>query len=293
MRRISDLRRCHRGFTLVEAIVVMVVTSILAATVAVFIRGPVQAYFDTVRRADLADTADGALRRLTRELQGALPNSVRVSPDGQFIEFLPVLDAGRYRTDVPGNVLDFSSAPAAGQPVSFDVLGPSVSIAPGSSIVIYNLGQPGADAYEQPASNLRPVVATGTGLGSVTFTSSGSPFPFASPANRFQVVGTPVTYVCVADAANPDNGVLRRYSGYGIQASQPTSEAALKGLSGVSSAIAAGQVQQCTISYNNSSNSNSNSEVLLRNGLVTLTLSLSKGGETVALLQQVNLVNTP
>ena len=52
------------GFTLVEAIIVIVITGILAAIVAVFIRAPVDGYFDSVRRAELTDTADVALRRL-------------------------------------------------------------------------------------------------------------------------------------------------------------------------------------------------------------------------------------
>ena len=61
----------HRGFTLVEAIVTIVLTGILVATAAVFIRAPVQGYIDVARRADLTDTADYALRRIGRELRQA------------------------------------------------------------------------------------------------------------------------------------------------------------------------------------------------------------------------------
>ena len=55
------------GFTLVEAIMVIVITGILAGMVAVFIKAPVDGYVDSVRRAELTDAADTALR-LSRAL---------------------------------------------------------------------------------------------------------------------------------------------------------------------------------------------------------------------------------
>ena len=67
----------QRGFTLVEAIVVIVITGIIAAGVAVFIRAPVEGYVDSVARAELTDAADTALRRLSRDVNSALPNSLR------------------------------------------------------------------------------------------------------------------------------------------------------------------------------------------------------------------------
>ena len=54
------------GFTLIEAIMVITITGILAAIVAVFIRTPVDGYIDSVARAELTDAADTALRRIAR-----------------------------------------------------------------------------------------------------------------------------------------------------------------------------------------------------------------------------------
>ena len=62
------------GFTLLEAVLVIVLTGVVAAMVAVFIRAPITAYVDQARRGELTDAADTALRRLSRELQRALPN---------------------------------------------------------------------------------------------------------------------------------------------------------------------------------------------------------------------------
>jgi prepilin-type N-terminal cleavage/methylation domain-containing protein len=71
--------RSQRGFTLVEAIIVMVLTGVLAGVMVLFIRQPVQNYVDAAGRAGLTDTADLALRRMARELRSALPNSIRTT----------------------------------------------------------------------------------------------------------------------------------------------------------------------------------------------------------------------
>ena len=48
MRRISDVAAL-RGFTLIELIVAMVLTGILAAAAAVFLRVPIADYFSVLR----------------------------------------------------------------------------------------------------------------------------------------------------------------------------------------------------------------------------------------------------
>ena len=169
----------NHGFTLVEAITVIVLTGILAGVVAVYLVIPVTAYFDVARRAELTDTADTALRRISRDLRLALPNSIRVTAGNSAIEFIPVKSAGRYRADGPGNVLDFNAVAD-----TFDVIGPGVDIAVNDFMVIFNLGIAPADAYLTVASiNRRPVTTTGTTLTTVGF--NGGTFPFASPARRF------------------------------------------------------------------------------------------------------------
>ena len=74
---------------------VITITGIIAAMVAVFIRSPIDAYVATARRAMLTDIADTAARRITRELQAALPNSARVDGTGRFLEFVPIVAAAK------------------------------------------------------------------------------------------------------------------------------------------------------------------------------------------------------
>lgn len=275
-----------RGFTLIEAIAVIVITGIIASVVAVFIRAPVEGYFDTVRRAQLTDTADTALRRISRDLRLALPNSIRVTNSGgkSYLEFLQTRAGGRYRAECEsaalGDPLVFGDASAyaceAADNGRFDVIGPPVTVAAGDQIVIYNLGTAGADAY---AGDTRRTYAGTAGLVS-NIQYSGGPFPLASPGRRFHVVETPVTYEC--DSSNPAGGALRRYWGYAItsaQATPPSGGATL-------SAVLADQVSACAFTYDpNVAN--------LRTGLVSLQLVLTSAGENVRLFQQVHVGNVP
>ncbi len=259
----ATLSARNGGFTLVEAIVVIVLTGVLAGAVAVFLVGPVKGYLDVARRAELTDIADTALRRIGRDLRLALPNSIRVTAGNTAIEFIPVKSAGRYRADGPGNFLDFSSA----GDISFDVIGPGVDIQASDSIVIYNLGIAGADAYP-PGLNRRAATSLGTNLSAVTFTGTGSQFPLSSPAARFHVVATPVSYICAG-------GVLTRYWNYAYGVTPPAGN----------SGVLASNVSSCRFTYE--------AGVTAQNSLVSLALAITKSGETVNLVQQVQVSNVP
>ncbi len=112
-----------RGFTLIEMIMAIVITGIVAGIVAVFIARPVEGYIDSVRRGEMTDVADLALKRMSLDIRTAVPNSVRVDSTGRFIEFIPARDGGRYCTDVDSgcNALDFSNS----TDLQFDALGPT------------------------------------------------------------------------------------------------------------------------------------------------------------------------
>jgi MSHA biogenesis protein MshO len=279
----GTLRSRQAGFTLLEAVLVIVLTGVVAAMLAVFIRAPITAYVDQARRGELSDAADTALRRISRELQRALPNSVRVDASGKVLEFLPVSAGGRYRAAPDaagtGNPLDFDSTTDG----SFEVLGPGVDVAAGDQLVVYNVGLPGADAYS--GETRRALSSTGSGLGTLAYTVGGTQFPFASPSNRFQVISTPVTLLCTEGAGG--TGGLRRYAGYPIQAAQPTSAAAapLATLAGANNALLVPNVESCSFSYSAGASA--------RNAMLTVTLKLTSSGESVTLLHQVHLDNSP
>jgi MSHA biogenesis protein MshO len=262
-----------RGFTLVEAVIVIAITGILSVAVAIFIQAPVQGYFDTARRAELTDIADTALRRLGRDLRQALPNSVRTGSSAGvvYLEFLQTSGGGRYRASADnaggGNVLDFSQAIS-----NVDVLGPAVATVAGEQnlLVVYNQGVPGADAYRGENTSAISAISGNT----ITFASKQ--FPFASPASRFQIISYPVTYACDAAAQT-----LTRYWNYPIAALQPTSFAV-----GTASALLAKNVSSCAFTY-------SANVISQRAGVVGTTLQISQSGESVNLYDEVHVSNVP
>lgn len=271
------------GFTLIEAIVAITITGILGAIVAIFINKPVQGYFDSVRRAELTDQADVALRRITRDLRLALPNSLRVASVGgvNYIEFIMTANGGRYRDSADGSTGgDFLSYTNPAD-VSFDVLGPmpaNPAIVPGDFIVSYNLGSGNAPADAYTGGNraqVQNVVGNVVTLTANPFAVQAPPLP--SPDARFQVVpgGTrAVTYAC--PTAAPGN--LTRQWNYGFNAAQATPPA------GGNNAILAGGAT-CVIEYAPNATG--------RNGLLLINLTLAQANERITLAQQIRIDNTP
>lgn len=284
------MNKPQSGFTLVEMIVVLVITGIIGGIVAVFIRMPVQGYTDTARRAEMTDIADTALRRISRDIRTALPNSVRitVSGTGIYLEFLPVDGSGRYRAAVVNpatdNPLNFATTDNC-----FDVLGPMPALAAGDKVVIYNRGIAGvADAYDGTSSSAyvtpTPVCTPEVASTAATIGITAKQFPFKSPGNRFQVINTPVTYVCApaTDAAGNGTGTLMRYWGYPIANLQPTALATLTSVN--PGAQLASRVSACNLSYG---------AVGQRLGMVTLQLTLADSGEKVTLYSSIHVSNVP
>ena len=277
----------QHGFTLVEMVMVIVIMGVIGSIVSVFMKAPIDAYFDSARRAALTDVADTTVRRMARDIRKALPNSVRqsISPaaaNTQCIEFIPTKTGRRYRAAVngvgAGNILDFTTPKG-----SFDMLGsnsvlPDQAIGVGDLIAVYNLGITGADAYA--TDNTSPVIAPGVVAGSLAnetkINITPKQFPFASGGSRFHVIPSTekiVSYVC-------SGGNLNRYANYPY-----TSSCTSTGATSVT--VLASNVSYCSFIYNGSD--------LQRNALVQLTIKFtdSVSTETVSLYHEVHVDNTP
>lgn len=280
----------QRGFTLVEAIVVLAVTAIVSTMLVVFIRVPVIAYADNTGRAAAADEADTAMRRLARDLRLALPNSVRVSPDGRFLEYLETSAGLRYQAE---DDIDGSLDPATylnwndGSKLVFGVIGgvPGGRHTPrvNDFLVVYNLGagQSPADAYDcNPTCNRTQIASMTTS----TITMTANPFAaqtavgpaMTSPGKRMHVVTGPVTYHC-----DPVNGTLRRHWNYPITTAQALPPAG-------TTALLASNVTSCAFTYD--------SQLNRRSGLVGVRMTLripAQSSGAVSLVHQIHVNNTP
>ena len=270
----------------------IVITGILAGIVAVFITKPVEGYVDSVRRAELTDAADVALRRMTRDIRLALPNSLRITSSGgmNYIEFIMTSVGGRYRDPADGSTggdfLSFTST----TDLSFDVLGTmpaNPAIAVNDYVVVYNLGpgyEPG-NAYNYDGANCLAGgcnIAKASGIAGNVITLDVNSFaaqspPLPSPSARFQVVPggvRAVTFACPATGT----GNLTRYWNYGFNASQATPPTG-----GSSAPLASGA--NCVVEYTANATG--------RSGLLFVQLILSSGDDSASLFQQIHVDNAP
>lgn len=286
------MRSTQKGFTLVELVITIVLMTIVISFMSVFIAGPIKAFNDQGRRAELVDVAENSLRRIARDIRRALPNSVRVTSSGSVValELLNTVDGARYRNrPPPGNPskrLRFT-----GPDDAFNSIGTFSGITrPFSStthyLSVYNVGVPGANAYElanvitPPGTRIDIDTDAVPGEDNVRLTPAFQ-FAYASPGQRIYLVDRPVSYLCDTVA-----GTLTRYSGYAITANQADrdSNGELLG-AGADMTLVADNVSTCSAAYT--------AGTAERAGLVSLTISITDAGETVSLLHQVHVDNVP
>ncbi|MBI3898103.1 MAG: type II secretion system protein [Gammaproteobacteria bacterium] len=312
MTRRRSCRWANAGFTLIEMVVVIAISGVVAATVAMFLLRPIQGYEAQVSRAELVDVAESSLRRVARDIRRALPNSVRIDGTSKIIEMLNTLDGARYR-EGPGQVAAGHSHAAnafrlktnGADNDGFNVLGffQNITVPFDSTterLAIYNQGVTNADAYADASAVGGAIVMTNPAVTTFRIRNDGTQdatafndehqiipltgsfhFRWRSPNQRVYIVDMPITYIC-----NTSTGELRRYASYSIAATQPT-DPTIAPLSGVTSALVANHVSACTLTYV--------AGVAQRSGVVTLDLTLrdSATGEQVRLLEQVHVDNAP
>lgn len=290
------MRYC-KGFSLIELIVVIVLVGILAAGAGLLITRPIEAYSDQIRRSQLVDSAEMALRRIAVDVRRALPNSIRVvnnSPNGWALEMVNTVDGARYRDEfggafiTPDDILQFTVL----KDQIFNLLGGLTTMSIGSypdyRVVIYNTNP--VQVYNDAANNNDPGIISAAGLAlsqvgieqRITLNASHE-FQFQSPTQRLFVVDGPISYIC-----DDSTGRLTRFEGYTYRANQAAVDTVgeLSALANVQIGRVASQVSSCSIVYQAGTSQ--------RGGLITLELAVTDSeNESVQLLHQIHVENAP
>jgi MSHA biogenesis protein MshO len=298
------MNKQQRGFTLIELIIVMVVTAIVVLMISAIINRPLTSYFDTQRRADLAERAQSAINRMTIELETPLPYSLRVSTSGKTLEFMPIVGLGRYRDSVGRKEIILKpNAPDD----AFDSIGPPIPTGTNQGRVVVNntsaatlyataIGGTNSGVITTAANllDVKPCIIDGktdidcddggggfdpevrlTLLSPHTFDQGGS----GSPNKRFYIVNDAVTYHCDLAA-----GTVMRYQGYTLSDTQIEAPALLA--AGTNTGLLSSGVTDCKFVVNPGSGT-------FRAPTVTVLLTVEKDGESATLVKEVQQWNAP
>lgn len=283
------------GFTLVELVIVIVLTAIVTSFIVLFLDAPIEAYFAQTRRTDLVDSANRIADAVTSDVRTALPNSLRTRTVGtrKALELLATQGVARYYdSQDPGQQL------IIGNPVtSFATLDSfGTQTVPPRYLSVGNLGIPPAvlplyDAYAGGNGVMTPA-SVGITVGpnpstppyvpgenqvtlssAMTFQAPGAPATQPPVHNAYLVPG-PVSYVCNPNPGNPAAGTLLRYSGYIVTPAQRVPPAG-------TGALIADNVSRCTLSFLRAPLGYPYGQ------LAILRVTLSSGGETLQVFLEI------
>ena len=288
----------RNGFTLVELVMVIAITGVIGVSLVIFFTPAVNSYFATQRRAALTDMADTALRRMRRDVQRAVPNSIR-APKPECFELVPSSTGGRVRMG-PDTANDVGASCVPGANCSawldtstsistLDILSPfSTTPAVGDWIVIGN--QNGNDVYSGVnRTQITGVSTPASAFGTHRLTFGSTSFPAGYDGGRISIVsnngGAPtVFYVCSNAGTSADGtgtGTLYRLM-RGFVSSYPTACPDTTG-----AAILATKVKSCNFVYSPTVGNTQQS------GYVWMLLELAEAGENIPLSFGAHVDNVP
>lgn len=288
------------GFTLVELVMVIVITGVIASTMVIFFKPAFDSYLAVGRRAGLTDLTDTAMRKMTRDIRLAVPNSIRLAT-AQCFELMPTSTGGRYRA-APDTVWDAANPADPSQPMDmsaaisvFDVLTTltsSTTTMAGDWVVIDN--QNTNDVYEGTnraaiqSVGTPPVAAPSLGAHRITLTAA-TQFPSGYDGGRFVVVPNAqraVFYVCAnpgLDANGDGTGKVYRFANYGFKAASP----AACPVPVAATPVLVSNVESCSFVYS------PNQGATQQSGFVEVQLKVTQKNEPVSLVYGAHVDNVP
>lgn len=304
----------HRGFSLVEIVVAIVIMSIISIGLVQFITNSAGGYVVASARNQVSASGRLVMDRIVIELRNAISESIRVSSpltvtdaDGfagdQCLEFIPVRAATMYINPAIRPMASTASFTAVDfVPNQEGQNGVYAVIYPTSSAELYNVAFGPADATEAIA---RVNVTAGAGnTDTLTYSrlsdnaAYNHRFRRASSTSRVFLTDQPVSY-CITGTK------LYRYTDYGFHATQRVPErpggGGCKAGVGLCLPNATPKRELVTDQLDNSALTGGGAGRAFdqlaasrqRNGVVQLELNFSQGGQQVRLNHEVLLQMTP
>ncbi|MEM7000303.1 MAG: hypothetical protein AAF529_05910 [Pseudomonadota bacterium] len=255
------------GFTVVEMITVIALLAILSVGTTRFLTDASAGYAATERRATLVDNAQRSLLRLSREVQRALPASLRVSGDGRCLEMIEILAASAYVQAPVGSAGDGVHLLPLDNYDTLDEV--RVAIQPDRGL--YGLVSPGS--ISPPTGDVQILADNQHYL---PFTSSHA-FNENSSQRRAYLVRNPISFCFDADA-------LWLYQGYGYTTTQP-------GVTSLPTNLPNRSLQ--AEGLGGASGFQAAAASLTRNGQIQVVLDLQMGTDQLTLSRVISVPNLP
>ncbi len=260
--------RKQGGFTLIETISVLVILGVLAAVGSHFLVTTVDAYSLAEKRAKLLVRGRASIEQMTRQLRLAVPNSLRVSPSGACVEFLPLVAGGNYLNALPDSE---NSAPASASIATAPIIS---GLGSANHVIVGGLSANEIYSGASPSARVGFGAFNGAPATQITLASSHR-FIRNSPTRRVFVSDNPKRF-CVQASS------LLEYSNYGLDAgslddSNPGGVTTLMALN----VSAAGNAFILSPGSED------------RNASIAIALNYSSGDEVITLNQTVLVRNVP
>lgn len=291
------IEKRQSGFTLVEIIIVIAIMGIIGGLSALIIGRSLDSYAALERRENLQTSIRLAVERMSRELRHALPNSICVSNGGACIvvgagsrfHFIPVIDSGRYQ-DRPGAYVGGPAILRDRLPVlpltsdRFDVLSTNnanrLNAIAGNLAVVYNLNN--TDVYAGINNVAHPINAivqkdihndgdANTDIDQIQFGVNRS-FANHSPTRRFHIIDN--TQQVTLFSYDAINRILTR---------DTTTFAAPN--AAINPRLLIQNVEACNFTFTPGAPQ--------RAGLLRIDITVTEQGETIQVIHNAHVYNTP